>query len=383
MSENDYYQYDYIQDCYAHDISVNIIEAEFVANRITQHLSNTDLNRLRNNLNNDDNDIRVDLVSNEIIIPVNNVNILELDKARQSINNLNVLELDKARQSINNVNVLELDKARQSINNDCILELDQSRQSINSVNVLELDKARQPINDENILYSDQDENMSCDSAESEYDTEDDQNILEDESDDDFDSEVIDQLALKGFISTIEREDPPIYENAQVKYKIWSAMFIDIAFDSKVDMVGGDKLLKFFKFSMPQKNNVIPKTYKFLVNAFNFSNPSLFKICGHRYSTLTNSQICNKLECLSVKSLKKNLNKPDADLIKFDFVNDLRKILNKHWSDVLTYKEILRSGIITDICNSLLYNSMQLCHNSISVLLFFDGASFTKTGKGKL
>ena len=36
-----------------------------------------------------------------------------------------------------------------------------------------------------------------------------------------------------------------------------------------------------------------------------------------------------------------------------------------------------------MCNSLLYNSMQLCHNSISLLLFFDGASFTKTGKGKL
>ena len=67
------------------------------------------------------------------------------------------------------------------------------------------------------------------------------------------------------------------------------------------------------------------------------------------------------------------NKQDPFLIKFDFINDLEKLLEKHWNSVLAYKALLETNTITDVCNTLLYKNMNVALNSICLILFIDGS----------
>jgi hypothetical protein len=50
---------------------------------------------------------------------------------------------------------------------------------------------------------------------------------------------------------------------------------------------------------------------------------------------------------------------------------------------MEYKTKLNSNEVTDICNSNLYKSSDIVLNSISLILFIDGAQFNKSENGSI
>ena len=80
-----------------------------------------------------------------------------------------------------------------------------------------------------------------------------------------------------------------------------------------------------------------------------------------------------------KETDKEKNKySDLNIIYFDYANDLKLIVERYWQVILDYKMILDNGSYSDIQNG---TSKQICHNSISLVLFIDGAHFNKNAEG--
>ena len=69
--------------------------------------------------------------------------------------------------------------------------------------------------------------------------------------------------------------------------------------------------------------------------------------------------------------------------KFNIEEQLKSLIPKHWQTILDYRKVLNTNKVSDICNSKLYNSLQLDTNTISLLLFIDGAPFSKSDKGSV
>ena len=57
------------------------------------------------------------------------------------------------------------------------------------------------------------------------------------------------------------------------------------------------------------------------------------------------------------------------------------ILNKYWKEISQYKATLAtSNLVSDALNTISHKSKQIAFNTISLILFIDGAAFTNTGK---
>ena len=58
-------------------------------------------------------------------------------------------------------------------------------------------------------------------------------------------------------------------------------------------------------------------------------------------------------------------------------------MEKHWSDIKSYKQILSKQNTLDICNTESYLSKNLPENSISLVLFIDAAPFADSSNGSV
>ena len=100
-----------------------------------------------------------------------------------------------------------------------------------------------------------------------------------------------------------------------------------------------------------------------------------KVCGICYESCEG--MCKIPFCMNEKEKDKN-KYCDLNFIYFDYTNDLKVIVERYWQVILEYKMILNSGSYSDIQNG---TSKQICHNSISLVLFVDGAHFNKNAEG--
>ena len=76
-------------------------------------------------------------------------------------------------------------------------------------------------------------------------------------------------------------------------------------------------------------------------------------------------------------------KGETHLVEMDLKKDLKEILEKHWSDIKSYKQILSKQNTLDICNTESYLSKNLPENSISLVLFIDAAPFADSSNGSV
>jgi len=142
-------------------------------------------------------------------------------------------------------------------------------------------------------------------------------------------------------------------------------------------------LKFLRVIVPNENLHIPKTYKALLKFFDLPQVKTKRLCSKCSIELLDDTECTKPVCNRFKNNSKNFGKKDPIITEFNFVADLQQLLSKNWTVITAYRSQLNLNIITDICNSQYYKSLDLVLNSISLVLFIDGAQFNKSQNGSI
>jgi hypothetical protein len=79
-----------------------------------------------------------------------------------------------------------------------------------------------------------------------------------------------------------------------------------------------------------------------------------------------------MSCVCVRN---KINALDPVLYEFEYLKKIKTVIENHWPSILSYKRELLTNKVSDICNTG-YIPLNICENSIFLLLFFDGASFT-------
>lgn len=127
--------------------------------------------------------------------------------------------------------------------------------------------------------------------------------------------------------------------------------------------------------MPKANN-IPKSYNVMVKKYKKNiNANKFEICLSCCEKLMPKQkTCNNLMCATKSNLKNTLTKWKCDIIIFNFEQQLLTIYQNHIKLINDYKNTISKLNRED---RALYDCKQ---DTISLILFLDGASFNKTGK---
>lgn len=189
--------------------------------------------------------------------------------------------------------------------------------------------------------------------------------------------------LEDYYAKNDYFEQEIYLNSEIKYKHFIAVFVSLFGDFQMPDTSLDKFLKFIRAIVPQEKLNLPKTYKSLKATFSLPKVVNKIICGKCSDELLDGTECSKSVCKRFKNLKKNKGKKDPILTEFNFVEELKLILSKQWPLIMEYKTKLDSNEITDICNSNLYKSKDIVLNSISLILFIDGAQFNKSENGSI
>jgi hypothetical protein len=99
--------------------------------------------------------------------------------------------------------------------------------------------------------------------------------------------------------------------------------------------------------------------------------------------LAQKENCINQECQAILELPDNLNKGQTHIIEMDCKRDLKTILELNWDKTIEYKEVLDKHLTTDICNSSSYFTKDLALNSVSLILFIDGAPFSDAHNGTI
>ena len=199
--------------------------------------------------------------------------------------------------------------------------------------------------------------------------------------DDFDSDL--DFGIDGSSNFLDKFDKEIYRDSQISLKHFISNFIETFSDIKISKKILQILLKFIRSIVPNDNLNMPTTLKGLFDLYDLSKVKSFKICAKCSDEIIDDSICQKDECLRFKRLKSNKNKMDPMITEFDLTNELKNLLTTNWLKILTYRETLSSNLVSDICNSEHYTSKQLSINSISFILFIDGAQFNKGHSGTI
>ena len=81
----------------------------------------------------------------------------------------------------------------------------------------------------------------------------------------------------------------------------------------------------------------------------------------------------------------NINKGEttSEVIEMDCSNDLKELLENNCKEILAYKNYLSFYVSSDICNSTSYIGKELTCNIVSLILFIDGARFSKSIEGSI
>ena len=175
----------------------------------------------------------------------------------------------------------------------------------------------------------------------------------------------------------------IYLNSEIKFKHFISVFVFLFGDLQIPDSSLDKLLKFIRAIVPQEKLNLPKTYKSLKATFCLPKVVTKRICAKCSDELLEGTECPQLVCQRFKNTKKNKGKKDPILTEFNFATELKLLLAKNWPLLMEYKTKLDSNEVTDICNSNLYKSSDIVLNSISLILFIDGAQFNKSENGSI
>jgi hypothetical protein len=199
--------------------------------------------------------------------------------------------------------------------------------------------------------------------------------------DDLDDEMSDNI--DEFMETVDEYEKEIYKNSEIKLKHFIIVFIESFHGIKIPHATLSKFLNFIRMIVPNENLNIPKNFKSLLKFYGLSKVQNKKICAKCSDELGDDAVCLKQECVLFKGIAKNSNKNDPILTEFEIASDLKELLEKKWHAILEYREILRCNLVSDFCNSEYYKSKNLALNSISFILFIDGAQFNKGSNGSI
>jgi hypothetical protein len=239
-----------------------------------------------------------------------------------------------------------------------IIEPHQNQLDLNTIDVEQVDEGSDA---EYLNYEDasSESNFSLSSSESEND------------------------GLNAYYDRVDPFEKEIYKNSGIKFKHFVSIFVKFFGDRHIPNKTLDKILKFIRVILPSEGINVPKTYKSLLKTFQLNKTIKKKICGICSKGLMEKETCLESECLKIKNFRENRGKKDPSLIEFNIKSELQHTLEKNWASIMSYKTVLNSNSVTDLCNSRLYKSTALTLNSISLVLFIDGAPFNKSENGSV
>jgi thiol-disulfide isomerase/thioredoxin len=189
--------------------------------------------------------------------------------------------------------------------------------------------------------------------------------------------------LEHFMNKYDMHEREIYAQSNIKYKHFVAIYIKEFVDLDLSNDIHNKILKFLRVILPSDGLNIPKTYNALVKSYKLPNVINKKLCAKCSRELEKDEDCQVVTCMHFKNTRENRGKKDPNLIEFNINEQIQSMIPKHWQSILDYRHVLSLNKVSDICNSKLYNSYNLDTNTISLLLFIDGAPFSKSDKGSV
>ena len=179
----------------------------------------------------------------------------------------------------------------------------------------------------------------------------------------------------------DEANPEIYKNSKISLEHFVALLVLLVDYLRIKKRGQDMLVEFIRAILPEESvlqNI--KTYSKLIKIFGFKKINQRYACGNCGISLLNKEDCTNQECIDFFRKPKHLNKDSTLITEFNVEHDLKLILTKNWTEIAKYKLELAKNTFSDVCNSVSYKSKQIALNSISLLFFIDGATFTNTGK---
>lgn len=187
--------------------------------------------------------------------------------------------------------------------------------------------------------------------------------------------------------SVESENPrPIYTGASIRVIQFVFAYCLLVQKLHISREGAELLLKFITSILPDAS-CLPKTYEECLKKFGHSKIKTRKVCVVCYLTLPLKETCNNAYCIRQKITRPYVNAIDPCLFIFDYVTRLKELIAHYWEKIIAYKNELANCSNTDVCNSgyLKTNaSNALFRNSIFLIFFFDGTSFTKSSlSGKI
>jgi hypothetical protein len=184
---------------------------------------------------------------------------------------------------------------------------------------------------------DSDDDYDC-SSESDREE---QYTFEESSDEEETADLMNSCKLKSFMHKVNADvDPYLYPNSQIKFKHFVAMVVKIFEYLNLGARQKNLLVLLLRACLPRESlleGVL--NYKSLISIFEFSDTKERKICGICSLSLGPKELCLNPECQASLNLSENVNKGETHLVEMDLKNDLKEILEKHWSDIKSYKEI--------------------------------------------
>ena len=223
-----------------------------------------------------------------------------------------------------------------------------------------------------------------------------ENECEEQTDHDQFVSFLNQTASNGF-NTDEQDNPngnmfeihrgnsAIYPQSDITLSEFVVLFLKLVYRLRLPVVAINLLLFFLKTFLP-RDSIIPSSYYQLIKLLDLSHLKNIKrqyVCVMCNSLLEKNEKCYNGECMAFKRAKKNIAKSDPFFIQHNYLEDFKKVMAKNWPKVLEYRQnYVKEVCITDICNAEAFvKSSQISINSVSLILFVDEASFSKSSVG--
>lgn len=175
----------------------------------------------------------------------------------------------------------------------------------------------------------------------------------------------------------EKSNECIYLGSNVTFHQFCVVFLSLMNRLKLSENGIDMLLKFIISILPA-DNILPKTYEKLLKCFEIERVKPSIICALCSSPIEKNKKCLNDECVKKMRKKQHL---DPIIYEFKYIDHLKTVIEDNWSIIVDYRNLLAQNRISDICNAKYFHNKEITLNSISILLFFDGASFDKSLSG--
>ena len=85
--------------------------------------------------------------------------------------------------------------------------------------------------------------------------------------------------------------------------------------------------------------------------------------------------CLNPNCLAQKAKAQYKDVKEPMITEFDYIKDLKDILERNHDQILQYRQQLANNSVSDLCNGKYYKSRNLEPNSIGLCFFADAAAF--------